>query len=262
MFAVLAGVALLLTLAGIPRSRPADAGTGSGSGQPGGLRVMSLNIHHGRDLRGRSNLGRITGLIQETGADLIGLQEADARLPRTLFEDQPDVLARSLKLTQVFTASIGTSRVGYGNALLSRHPIEAFTKITLPGQGEPRSALIARVLLPGNRPVIAAVTHLGLSRSDRFKQAQVLAARLRAEALAGPYPVILMGDLNAEPGSPELEPLKGFLDDAHAAGGQPTFGEGSRPDFILTSPELTVRSAWIPPGGGSDHLAVAAEIYP
>ncbi len=250
----LIGLALVFIWVSVPRPRPVEKPVIPGP-VPSQMRVMSLNIHHGRDLERTSNLGRVQHLIEEMGVDLVGLQEVDVRLPRTGFEDQAAILAGRLGMHYAFIPSIGVEWAGYGNALLSRHPIESVRKLELPGTGEPRSALEARVILPGDRPVLVLVTHFSLNQAGRRSQAETLAARLKGE----PLPHILLGDLNATPGSPELEPLIAIMSDAHAGSGQPTIG-GRRIDYVLASGSLQVSAAWVPDGGGSDHLAAVAEI--
>lgn len=53
-------------------------------------------------------------------------------------------------------------------------------------------------------------------------QARALAARLTDPALDGDLPVLLMADLNAGPGTPQIRPLTDVMVDAWVAGG----GEG------------------------------------
>lgn len=251
---IIAGLAMVLLLP----AQPGPVGPApSAPGPAGALKAMSFNIHHGRSLDGRSNLDRVAELIDQTGAGLVGLQEVDVRLPRTGFEDQAAILAEKTGLKYVFIPSIGTKGIGYGNALLSRYPIASAVKLPMPGFGEPRSALIAKVHLPGDRPVLAVVTHFGLNKAERLRQAGILAGRLEDEAL----PIILLGDLNAGPSSRETATVRGdLLTDAHAGNTEPTISELGRIDYVLISRHWSARSAWVPEGGGSDHRPVVAEI--
>jgi len=108
---------------------------------------------------------------------------------------------------------------GYGVALLSRAPIGAAVMHPLPGAPgprplrEPRGLLDARVEVPGAGPLRVLVTHLDHDhRSHRDAQVREI-LRLVAED-AGP--VVLLGDLNADPSAPELAGLRsrGFRDAA------------------------------------------------
>ena len=93
----------------------------------------------------------------------------------------------------------------YGQAILSRFPLQSTVVHTLPGavEGEQRIAFEARLTLDG-RPLSFVTTHLHhQSPQDRLAQAETL-NRLFASA---EHPVILAGDLNATPGSPPIAEL-------------------------------------------------------
>ncbi len=97
----------------------------------------------------------------------------------------------------------------YGEALLSRWPLEEVRVIELPKRegSEPRCILAARIQPDGDRPALLfAGTHL--------EHAQAQLCLCQAGKL-GPYladfkglPVILAGDLNAEYDSPPLTVLR------------------------------------------------------
>jgi endonuclease/exonuclease/phosphatase family metal-dependent hydrolase len=106
-------------------------------------------------------------------------------------------------------------------------------------------------------------THLQhRSRTERLAQATQI-----AESLAvGAGPVVMMGDLNARPGEPEIAPLIEVLDDAWVVAGDGagfTFDAATphaRIDYILTSQDLLARTAEVVPSDASDHLAVVADL--
>jgi endonuclease/exonuclease/phosphatase family metal-dependent hydrolase len=113
------------------------------------------------------------------------------------------------------------------------------------------------------RPVRAFCTHLQhRSRTERMAQATQIAESLTA----GDGAVVVMGDLNARPGDPEIAPLTAVLDDAWEAAGD---GDGftfdaatphARIDYILMSADLVARRAAVLPTDASDHLAVVADL--
>ncbi|UVY83428.1 endonuclease/exonuclease/phosphatase family protein [Brachybacterium sp. NBEC-018] len=185
------------------------------------VRVASVNIHHGADARGRLDLARTAAAIAATGADLVALQEVDVRFgERSLHEDQAALLGEALGMHVRFGAAIPRGEGdGYGLALLSRAPIGEAVMHPLPGASgprplrEPRGLLDAQVELPGEGTVRVLVTHLDHDhRSHRDVQVREI-LRLVAED-AGP--VVLLGDLNADPSAPELAGLRlrGFRDAA------------------------------------------------
>lgn len=189
----------------------------------GALRVGTYNIHHGADGQDRLDLGRTAAAIAALRADVIGLQEVDVGYgARSGFEDQAARLADLLGLQVCFGAAIdrpgadgsgigkAAARQQYGLALLSRHEIAAHTMHPLPGHPalgalhEPRGLLSTTVHPVGQEPLHVLVTHLD-HEDPRHRTAQVLRILERAAALEGP--ALLLGDLNADPGAPELAPL-------------------------------------------------------
>lgn len=168
------------------------------------LRVLSYNIHHGRGTDGQVDLPRIAAVIRGSEADLIMLQEVDNRTTRTGGVDQTAELARLTGLHGEFGHQIDYQGGRYGQALLSRTPLEEPQVYVLPGDpmSEARIAFVARTDVAGHSLVIVG-THLHhLNPEVRLAQARAIAA-----LDLGTGPMVLGGDLNAVPGSPPLEAL-------------------------------------------------------
>jgi endonuclease/exonuclease/phosphatase family metal-dependent hydrolase len=239
------------------------------------LAVATFNIHHGVGVDDRLDLARTADVIAGTGATLVGLQEVDRHWSaRSDGDDQPARLAELLGMEAVFGAAIdlarpddpGAPRRQYGNALLTAHPIVSWSSSLLPGTGErePRSLLEAVVDVGGTIARVA-VTHLqNRAPAERLGQARWVAEALGTAA----EPVVLLGDMNAQPGSPTLEVLTAGLVDAWPVAGKgagQTFHAAlphARIDFVLASAALVAERAWVVPGGVSDHLPVVAELAP
>ncbi|WP_193104256.1 endonuclease/exonuclease/phosphatase family protein [Brachybacterium sp. FME24] len=182
------------------------------------LRVATYNIHHGARGDGRLDLPRIAGAIADLRADVIGLQEVDVGYgTRSGFEDQAARLAELLGLRGCFGAAIdrppavaGSRRQQYGLALLTQHEITAHAMHLLPGHPhldalrERRGLLSVTVRPPGQEPLHVLVTHLDHEERGH-RTAQVLRIIEHAETLDGP--LVLVGDMNADPCAPELAPL-------------------------------------------------------
>jgi endonuclease/exonuclease/phosphatase family metal-dependent hydrolase len=96
------------------------------------LRVMSYNIRWGLGTDGRYRLDRIADVIRDSAADLVGLQEIERGSPRSRFLDQPARLARMLGMEVAFGANLRLGSWQFGNALLSRLPIENYRNVSLP----------------------------------------------------------------------------------------------------------------------------------
>ncbi|MEM6955066.1 MAG: endonuclease/exonuclease/phosphatase family protein [Myxococcota bacterium] len=106
------------------------------------------------------------------------------------------------------------SRLGFGNAVLSRFPIASSEVVPLPGadqSDQKRSLLHACVQAPfGDLDVF--VTHLNWRLDEgHIREQQVCAVvdAIEARARAG-YPALLMGDFNADPQANEIRYLRGL----------------------------------------------------
>lgn len=218
------------------------------------LTVMTYNIRHGKGMDGKLNLDRIAATIATVAPDLVGLQEVDHLLPRSRFQRQAARLGRKLGMYHVLGANLNFFLGRYGNAILSRYPIYGYQNHHLPGAGERRS-LLAAYLRANGRDICFFNTHLGLNTAAR--QQQVAAIIKLMESYPGP--VILTGDFNARPESPELAPLvSSYTDTAAAAGNpQPNFPSDQprhRIDCIFTSPHWQVINSTTLDSLASDHL--------
>lgn len=173
--------------------------------------------------------------IRETLAlvapDVVGLQETW----HTPDAAQPDQLAAALGM---HTASAAPSyppapdppehpdqaEVEVGVGLLSRWPLDDVETRWLPSAHRfPAAALVARVAHPaGHLPVVVATTEWEPAyRDDHIVQVRALADILDDAARRADLPALLLADLNAEQGSPELEPLAHAVDLYGAGGGDP-----------------------------------------
>ncbi len=193
------------------------------------IRVMTWNIRSGAgsdeadpDLDRTRHLECIATVIRESGADIVGLQEVDRYWSRSGGLDQTQVLAEALGMEPAFApnwlpegGSVGGNAPQYGVALLSRWPLRAIRHVLhgTPEGWEPRGVLIATVQFPGGGTLQVANTHLQVDPPDRSGAARDQRVDGIAVALRGigtsEGPALLMGDFNAEPGSPEIAALEG-----------------------------------------------------
>lgn len=186
------------------------------------LRVLTYNIHHGRGTDGQVDLERIAEVILSTRPDLVALQEVDRRTGRTDNADQAQVLALLTGMEAHFGRAIDFDGGEYGEAVLlglkggapRTHPLPAS-----PGH-EQRAALAVPVWLPSGEEVLFVGTHLDHTKDPADRLAQSIALRaLFSDQTA----VVLVGDLNAEVGSPPVERLLKVFDRAGGRKPLPTF---------------------------------------
>ncbi|WP_231956516.1 endonuclease/exonuclease/phosphatase family protein [Posidoniimonas polymericola] len=194
-------LALLIVMAMPPAVRAADG--------PIQLRVMSYNIHHGEGVDGKIDLSRIARVINDARVDVVALQEVDSGVERTAGVDQPRELARLTGLAIVFGDNIAYQGGRYGNAVLSRFPVEECVNHPLPSHYEGEQRGVMRVVLktPDGWPAVRVLaTHFDYRQgsTERLDSAEVVNQLLRDTAPDARSLTLLVGDLNAQPGSPTL----------------------------------------------------------
>jgi len=160
-----------------------------------GLVVATYNIHSCVGVDRRYAPDRVAAVLRELGADIIGLQEVDARRRRSGEFDQRGLLADATGLAVVPGPHSRDHRGRFGNALLTRFPVRSVRHIDLSVAGyEPRGAIDVELAVDG-RVLRVIVTHLGLRAGERRLQVQRLLEALAARP-DGADATLLMGDLN------------------------------------------------------------------
>ena len=129
------------------------------------LTLLSYNIHGGVGLDGVLDLERIAEVVDDSGADVVALQEVDRfRREQSAFEDQPGALAQRLGMHLAYAANLddepahpGAPRAQYGTALLSRLPLESSTNTLLPCfEGSEQRGLLEATVVEAQRPTCSA----------------------------------------------------------------------------------------------------------
>jgi endonuclease/exonuclease/phosphatase family metal-dependent hydrolase len=254
----------------------------------GAFRVVTFNIYKGADAASRYNLDRTIEAIARLDADLLGVQETVRNHPQFNCDDQPALIAEGLRrltrrrwshtYTQAWVTDNrecvergrGDGVATEGLAFFTPDRILATSRVDLPGS---RVGVMVRVASMPDVPV--AVTHLTAYRRNQAQRMSQIEALLPWAAQHGPG--VLMGDLNAWPGTIELTPILAQYRDAWAearerglnkgvASGSTRPGYESRIDFVFYAPDspLTLESVEVvdtsTPGSVevSDHRPVAA----
>lgn len=155
--------------------------------------VASWNIHKGIGIDRRRDLERTAHVIGELAADVVALQEADARFgDRRGLLDLDRLAALGLKRVEV-AGLRDLSHGWHGNVMLVRldAEVERVDRIALPGL-EPRGAIVADLVVK-NQPLRVIGTHLALLGRARIRQVALVLDRL---AVLAHRPTVLMGDTN------------------------------------------------------------------
>ena len=205
----------------------------------------------------RDNLDCLAALVADF--DLVGLQESDAGSLRSGFLNQTEYLAETSGMP--YWSDQPNRRLARlarsANGLLSRLQPREVLDYPLPGRIPGRGVLVAHYGY-GEASLALAIAHLSLGPQARARQLAFIGDLLEGHAHA-----VLMGDLNCEPGSPELRRLFARTalrppDDEMLT--FPSWRPRRAIDHILVSGGIEVLRRWTLPDAFSDHLPLAAEI--
>jgi endonuclease/exonuclease/phosphatase family metal-dependent hydrolase len=194
------------------------------------VRVMSWNVWWRFGPSWAAREVGIQEVVSSVKPDVLGLQETWS----SGTESQASVLAD--RLGAFHGAFLRTSippvpdpvehddqaGIDMGLGLVSRWPVLDVDGVELPAvHREPPTALVASVDHPlGPLHVVVATTEWEPHfRDDHLAQVTALAELLGSSRFDGDLPVLLLGDLNARPGSPEIDVLAAVATDLWPAGG-------------------------------------------
>lgn len=225
--------------------------------QEGGpVRAGTYNVHYGFNTPWQLSLEEIARTIEESGADVMMLQEVDTCRITSYGIDDALWLARRLGMAEIYQPTLeGLS----GIALLSRYPVVVAGGALLGSELEQTGIVHARVRV-GGREVDAYGIWLGLAPEERARQLSDALAFVGAAS-----PALLGGDLNATPDSPVYTRLAeaDFVDPFVA------LGLGDAPTSPAVEPHQRIDFVWgrgLEPVDGavldslaSDHRMVITE---
>lgn len=246
---------------------PAAESEGSRSATPTALRIASYNVHAcvGRD--GRDDADRVAAVIRELDADVIALQEVlsdDAA-------DGPDQfahLAAAVGLSAIEGPTLHGSAARYGNALLTRLPVLDVDRLDLSVTHRESRGAVAVDLAWNDARLRVIVTHLGLWRSERRRQVELLLDWLDDEITRRPAPLwVLAGDMNEWiPRARTLRRLDARFGRAPSVRSFPATRPLLRLDRIWVTPLRALRRLAVHRSPlarvASDHLPVVADVDP
>lgn len=249
------------------------------------LTLATYNMRKAVGLDRRRDPGRIIRVLQEVGADIIALQEADRRtggrasaVPQELWEEQGDWLPVPLgvknrraldRLPSVGARvdewlNVDTRNIGWhGNAILVRPDVGILdvVAIDLPTL-EPRGAVLVELLVR-DRPIRIVGLHLDLSGLWRRRQLKAICEAVKARPQ--PMPTVMMGDTNEW--RPAAACLRDLEPDYRIVAPGPSF-HARRPmavlDRLFVDHSFTVEAAGVHVSElaqvASDHLPVWARV--
>ena len=243
------------------------------------VRIATLNVRNTAD-RWRARRGLLLAQLAELAPDVIGLQELRMwpNQGRWIARELDRVSSGRLRGRCCRRGKTGLLRLWEGIGVLSRLPVAGMA--SLPLGADARVALRVTVHLPDGGLLDVYDTHLA-SRGEHLRTPQAQRI-LDWMATRPPTPAVLLGDLNARPGSPTIELLSERLRSAHAVvhGAEPErtaptplrrhySGTGAVLDYIFVNDLLEVRDAQLafdaldpddPTLAASDHYGLTATV--
>ncbi|MEZ6087451.1 MAG: endonuclease/exonuclease/phosphatase family protein [Pirellulaceae bacterium] len=239
--------------------------TSSASGETQTLRVLTYNIHYGQGNDGAYDLERLARVIVEAKPDLVALQEVDVMVERSGRVHQAQQLGKLTGLSVRYGPTQHYQGGLYGNAVLSRFPIDdvhiqplPYTDATADLQTYPRGAISVVVQTPSGKPLRFISTHFQHNLAeDRTKQADAINEYFAEDKL----PTVLAGDINAVPDSEPLRILQSRWTNAIDAARSPTAPSHqptSRIDYVFYRGDglKLIESRVIDEPMASDHCPV------
>jgi len=245
------------------------------------VHVATLNLRNTAD-RWRERRRLLVDQLVDLAPDVLGVQEL------RMFPDQATWIVREvtgatdgrLRYRAYRRPKTGTAGLWEGVGVLARIPVVATAWLDLGAQG--RVAQRVTVRPPEGGTLDVYNTHLGLGgEASRSAQARRI---LEWMEVRPPVPAVLVGDLNARPGSPTIELLSSRLRSAHLVvhGCEPVrtvptplrlrpVGEGSVLDYVFVNDLLDVGDARVAfaeagpddPGlAASDHFGLSVTVTP
>ena len=235
---------------------------------------MTYNVHSCVGLDFQRSEKRIADVIRSFDPDIVALQELDLGRRRSGSVDQTKIIAEDLGFDRFFSPAMSRGEEHYGDAILSRWPIQRKITMELPSEKaflfrESRGALRVEIETPLGR-VNVVNSHFGLGAAERRDQAGALIKWI--DEIPKTEPTILLGDFNSLPGSAAYRVLAGAMRDASRAHGRgnrptfPTFLPVFALDYIFVNCACEVRGVSVGAGSAarlaSDHFPLLGWIIP
>ncbi len=236
------------------------------------IRLVTYNVHACVGMDGQLIPGRIARVIAQSGADIACLQELDVFRRRSGNDDQARRIARSLEMNFQFHPAWHLQKEQFGNAILTRFPMNIVQAEGLhhhKADRSRRSALWVEIKIDDQMSVQVINTHMSIYPREQLIQArQLLNEWVQPARQRGP--VILCGDFNARPKSATWKVFADSMIDVeslHARRHRSTYFSPfpiTRLDHMFVTPDLEPKQVQVirtrMARDASDHLPLYVEL--
>jgi endonuclease/exonuclease/phosphatase family metal-dependent hydrolase len=182
------------------------------------IRIMTYNVHACVGMDGELSPERIARVIDQSGANVICLQELDVFRRRSGNRDQAHAIALHLEMNHKFHPAWHLEEESFGNAILTRFPMRMVEMKGLhhhKSDRSRRSALWAEIDVNEELSLQLINTHLSIYPKEQLIQARELMEEwVQPASLLGP--VVLCGDFNARPNSATHKAFAGKMFDVES----------------------------------------------
>jgi endonuclease/exonuclease/phosphatase family metal-dependent hydrolase len=232
------------------------------------ITVLTYNIFHGELAYepGKPNLDSVAAFINKIQPDFVTCQEVDSATGRSALyygkkTDYIKELSAKTNMHGYFGKAMDYDSGGYGEGLLSRHPLKAQVAILPnPAGGEPRSLIYADTRLSNGQNIIIGGTHL-CHQFEENRVAQVKTIDSLYRSLL--FPSIVCGDFNFQSADPPYQLMQSYWRDAYGERKNPANTHSAKnPDKRIDYVFVTKRGNWkiinteVFPVTHSDHMPV------
>lgn len=232
----------------------------------GDLRLLDWNLHYGVSADPSVRLDEMVATIEDSGADVVTLQEVSRGWVLGGGADMATFLARETGMRVVFVPAADRQ---FGNAILwdpLRGDLADVARHALPyGAGPQERSAVSATLDAAGVPVRVTSVHLQHREENTPTRLDQLGTLLADEPVEGAY--VLAGDLNAEPGWDEITLVEehGLESGQDAAGDpdaltSPAVAPAHRIDWVFGSDPVTFRSFEVLDVTASDHRPLLTEL--
>jgi len=226
------------------------------------VKVLSFNILHGATTKNNFNLDAIAKVIIKANPDFVALQEVDYKTNRAKKYDLVTELGWRAKMAPLYARAMHYDDGEYGEGVLSKHTFLNTRNVALPfiPGDEPRAALEITTVLPSKDTISFIGTHLDHLdvETNRIMQAR----HINKVFASNQYPTILVGDLNAQPGSNTMTILEelwtGSYNKNNPKPTYPSDNPSKKIDYVMFYPKhrwKVLKTEVIQDTYASDHCA-------
>lgn len=219
------------------------------------LRLLSYNIRNAKGMDNVTDYTRIAGIITQSKASIVALQELDSVTQRSKGVDVLKELSEATGMYASYGAAIVFQGGKYGVGILSKEKPLAQKAVPLPGAEEARVLLMVEF-----KEYVVFCTHFSLTEKDRISSVKIIEAALQAYT----KPVFLAGDLNDTPGSITMLLLRQKFQLLSSNGlSFPSDKPDRCIDYILAHSKTSIqvlKSAVLYEPTASDHRPVLVEV--